>query len=100
MGLALYLLVPMKAIRKMMLLIMKEYMSLSGELKFSSFIKTRAADANNPTTAGRSPLNTASTAGCFWYFRKNLLIVSIRMNEGSTTAKVAMHDPNTPMLVP
>lgn len=95
MGLALYFLVPMKAIRKMMLLIMKEYMSSSGELKFSAFIKTSAADANNPTTAGRSPLNTASTAGCFWYFRKNLLIVSIRMNEGSTTAKVAMHDPNT-----
>ena len=92
MGLALYFLVPMKAIRKMMLLIMKEYMSSSGELKFSSFIKTSAADANNPTTA--------ATAGCFWYFRKNLLIVSIRMNEGSTTAKVAMHDPNTPMLVP
>ena len=38
MGLALYFLVPMKAIRKMMLLIMKEYMSSSGELKFSSFI--------------------------------------------------------------
>lgn len=65
MGLALYFLVPMKAIRKMMMLIMKEYMSSSGELKFSAFIKTSAADANNPTTAGRSPLNTASTAGCF-----------------------------------
>lgn len=81
------------------MLIMKEYMSSSGELKFSAFIKTSAADANNPTTAGRSPLNTASTADAL-VFQKELLIVSIRMNEGSTTAKVAMHDPNTPMLVP
>ena len=90
----------MKATRKMMILIMKEYMSSSGELKFSAFIKTSAADASSPTTAGRSPLNTASTEGCFCYFRKNLLIVSIRINEGSTTAKVAMQEPSTPMLVP
>ena len=33
--------------------------------KFSLFIKTRAAAASKPTTAGRNPLNTASTAGCF-----------------------------------
>lgn len=83
-----------------MILMMKEYISSWGELKFSVFISTSAADASSPTTAGRSPLNTASTAGCFCYFRKNLLIVSIRMNEGSTTAKVATQDPSTPMLVP
>ena len=41
----------MKATRKMMILIMKEYMSSLGELKFSAFIKTSAADASSPTTA-------------------------------------------------
>ena len=57
--------------------------------------KTKTTDASSPTTAGRSPLKTASTAGCFWYFRKNLLMVSIRIKEGSTTANVAMTDPQT-----
>ena len=80
------------------MLIMKEYMSSSGELKFSAFIKTSAADANNPTTAGRSPLNTASTAGCFWYFKKNRLMITINMNDGKTTAKVAMQEPNIAQL--
>ena len=51
-------------------LMTKEYMSSLGELKFSEFINTSAAEASRPTTAGRSPLNTASTEGCFWYFRK------------------------------
>ena len=64
-GLILYFLVPTKAIRKMRQLIINEYMSSLGELKFSAFINTNAADASNPTTAGRNPLNTASTAGCF-----------------------------------
>jgi hypothetical protein len=93
-GLTLYFRVPTKATRKMMQLTINEYISSLGELKFSVFINTRAADASSPTTAGRNPLNTASTAGCFWYFRKNLLITNIRMNEGSTTAKVAMTEPH------
>ena len=38
-------------------LIINEYISSLGELKFSAFIKTNAADASNPTTAGRNPLN-------------------------------------------
>lgn len=45
-------------------LMTKEYMSSLGELKFSEFINTSAAEASRPTTAGRSPLNTASTEGC------------------------------------
>ena len=69
-------------------LMTKEYMSSLGELKFSEFINTSAAEASRPTTAGRSPLNTASTEGCFCYFRKNLLMVSISRKEGSTTANV------------
>ena len=71
-------------------LMTKEYMSSLGELKFSEFINTSAAEASRPTTAGRSPLNTASTEGCFWYFRKNLLMVSISRKEGSTTANAAV----------
>lgn len=94
-GLTLYFRVPTKATRKMMQLTINEYISSLGELKFSVFINIKAADARRPTTAGRNPLNTASTAGCFWYFRKNLLIANIRMNEGSTTAKVAMTEPHT-----
>lgn len=77
-------------------LMTKEYMSSLGELKFSEFINTSAAEASRPTTAGRSPLNTAYTEGCFWYFRKNLLMVSISRKEGSTTANVAIIEPKIP----
>lgn len=76
-------------------LMTKEYMSSLGELKFSEFINTSAAEASRPTTAGRV-LNTASTEGCFWYFRKNLLMVSISRKEGSTTANVAIIEPKIP----
>ena len=65
MGLILYFFVPIKAIIKIAQLIINEYVSLLGELKFSTFINPKAADASNPTTAGRNPLNTVSTAGCF-----------------------------------
>lgn len=41
----------------------KEYLSSDGDEKFSLFISTNAAEANNPTTAGLNPLNIASTAG-------------------------------------
>ena len=64
--------------------------------KFSPFIRTKAAAASSPTTPGRSPQNTASTAGCFWYFKKKRLITTMRMKEGSTTDIVAIVDPNTP----
>ena len=77
-------------------LMTKEYMSSLGELKFSEFINTSAAEASSPTTAGRSQLHTASTEGSYWYFRKNLLMVSISRKEGSTTAKVAIIEPKIP----
>ena len=64
--------------------------------KFSLFISTKAAAASKPTTPGRNPLNTAATAGCFWYLRKKRLISTIRMNEGSTTAPVVMIEPKMP----
>ena len=67
------------------------------EPKFSWFIRTNAAAANSPTTPGRRPLNTDAMTGCFWYFRKNLLISTIRMNEGNTTESVAIAEPNMPM---
>ena len=57
--------------------------------KFSPFISTSAAAASRPTTPGRSPLNTAATEGCFWYFKKNRLMRSIRIKEGKITARVA-----------
>ena len=41
---------------------------------------------------------TASTTGCFWYFKKNRLMITINMNDGKTTAKVAMQEPNIAQL--
>ena len=46
----------------------------SGLPKLAVFISSRAEAASSPTTAGRSPLKTDSTVGCFWNFRKYLLI--------------------------
>ena len=81
-------------------LMTNERVSSVGEPKFSAFINTKAADASKPTTAGRKPLKTDSTTGCFWYFKKKRLMVSIRMNEGNTTANVANAEPNTPHPMP
>ena len=64
-GLTLYFLVPTKATIKITQLITKVRTSFVGEPKFSTFINTKAADANKPTTAGRKPLKIASTIGCF-----------------------------------
>ena len=36
-----------------------------GLLKFSGFMSNKADAANSPTTAGRNPLKTDSTVGCF-----------------------------------
>lgn len=64
MGLILYFdLEKKKASKKIITLTTKEYISDEGVEKFSWFIKTRAAAANRPTTAGRSPLKRASTMG-------------------------------------
>ena len=76
-------------------LITNEYISVDGAEKFSWFINTKAAAARRPTTAGLKPLNTASTMGWELYLKKNLLISSIKINEGSTTAKVAVIEPQT-----
>lgn len=77
----------------MMILTINEYKSVDGLEKFSGVININAAAANNPTTAGLNPLKTASTIGCVLYLKKNLLIKSIKMNEGNTTANVATIEP-------
>ena len=82
----------------MQMLTMNWYLSVWKLPKFSAVINRRAAAANRPTTAGRKPWKTASTIGCFWYFRKNLLMAIIRMNDGSTTAKVAVAEPRIPQM--
>ena len=46
--------------------------------------------------SGAQPLNTASTAGWRWYFRKKRLINIMSINEGNTTEKVATVEPNMP----
>ena len=66
------------------------------ELKFSLFIKSKAAAASKPTTAGRKVLKTFSTEGWLRYFIRNLLMSSIRIKLGNTTAKVARKLPKTP----
>ena len=52
-----------KAVQNIPILIPNVRISSVGVEKFSAFINTKAAAANNPTTAGLSPLKTASTAG-------------------------------------
>lgn len=79
---------------KIAILQIKEYISSCGEEKFSLSIKTKAAEAKSPTTAGLNPLNIASTVGWLLYLKKNLLIKSISIKEGKTTAKVATIEPN------
>ena len=66
------------------------------ELKFSLFISSKAAARIRPTTAGRKPLKTLSTAGSFLCFRRNLLTSNIKMKLGSTTANVAIKLPKMP----
>ncbi len=66
------------------------------ELKFSLFMRSSEAARSKPTTAGRNPLKTFSTMGWLRYFMRNLLIISMRMKLGSTTAKVARKLPNMP----
>ena len=64
--------------------------------KFSSFMSSKAAAANRPTTAGRKPWKVLSTALWFLYLIRNLLMISISTKLGKTTAKVAIKLPRMP----
>ena len=68
-----------------------------GVEKFSGVINNKQAAASKPTTAGRKPVNTCSTMGWFLYCIKNFDISSMSINEGSTTAKVAVTEPKMPI---
>ena len=71
----------------------------SSELKFSLLHKSRVAAAISPTMAGRSPMKMLCTTFDCIYFKNNLLIMSIRMKLGSTSAKVAIRLPATPISI-
>lgn len=86
----------MKANKKRKMLRKKRQGFSSNELKFSLFIKSKAAAASKPTTAGRKALKTFSTDEWVLYFKRNLLMRNIKMKLGNTTAKVAKKLPNTP----
>ena len=86
----------MKAKAKRKMLRQKRQGFSAIELKFSLFIKSNAAAASRPTTAGRKPLKTFSTDEWLRYFIRNLLISNIKMKLGSTTAKVARKLPRIP----
>ena len=61
-GFTLYLCDAMNTDINIIILVIMPYVSVP---KFSPFISTSAAEASNPTTPGRNPLNTAATDGCF-----------------------------------
>ena len=82
---------------KMATLIQNCHGDSEGVEKFSGVISNRQAAANRPTTAGRSPVKTCSTAGWCLNCIRNFEIISIRMNEGSTTANVAVAEPRMPI---
>ena len=68
-----------------------------GVEKFSGVINISVAAASKPTTAGRNPVKTLFTNGVFMYFMNILLIRIMRINEGSTKAKVAVILPKMAM---
>jgi len=92
--------VPMKVAAKRKTLTQNCQGWVRGEEKFSSVIKSRAAAPNIPTTAGRKPAKTSCTAEVFIYFISILLMSTIRINDGSTSAKVAVALPKTAIHVP
>ena len=63
-------------------------------------MSNKAAAANRPTTAGRRPPKMLFTVGVFMYFRNILAMRIMRMNEGSTRAKVAVQLPSTAIVSP
>ena len=69
----------------------------SSELKFSLLHRSNVAAAIKPTIAGRSPIKTLCTTSDCMYLRKSLITMSISMKLGSTSAKVAVRLPATPI---
>ena len=73
---------------------------IDGAEKFSLFINSNAAAAISPTTAGRRPDMMLCTTIEFMYFMNNRQIRIIRMNDGSTSARVAVALPSTAIVSP
>lgn len=69
----------------------------SSELKFSLLHRSNVAAAIKPTIAGRSPIKTLCITSDCMYLRKSLLTMSISMKLGSTSAKVVVRLPATPI---
>ena len=65
-----------------------------GDEKFSGVISRSAAAAMRPTTAGRRPDITFCTVGVFIYFMNTRQMRIISMNDGRTSASVAVALPN------
>ncbi len=85
-----------EAAKSMML--MKNCQGLTAiEPKFSASHNSSVAAASKPTTAGRSPVKMACTSDVRMYFRKSLLMSTISMIDGRTSASVAVKLPKTDM---
>ena len=97
MGLILMNITPMNAAMNSRQLTMNCHQSVVGVEKLSAVHNNKVAAASSPTTAGRRPWKTLSTLWWYMYFMNILLMRIIRINEGSTSAKVATAYPNTPM---
>ena len=93
MGLTLTTLTPTKAATNRKQLMQNCQGSAEGVEKLSGVINNRVAAASRPTTAGRKPRKTDSTAWWCMYFMNILLMSIIRINEGNTKAKVAVAEP-------
>ena len=91
--------VPANVERNRAMLMQKCHRLMSGDEKFSLLQSSNVAAASKPTTTGRRPENIDCTIGEFMCFRNILLMSSIKIREGSTSAKVAVILPKTDMVL-
>ena len=92
--------VPTKVATKSETLTQKVQGSVCMLPKFSLLQSSKVAAANKPTTTGRRPAKILCITTVCMYFMNMRLMRIIRMNEGNTSAKVAMHEPAMAKVLP
>ena len=97
MGLSLMTFTPTKALMKISMLTMNWKGDVDTLPKFSLVISSKAAEANNPTTAGRKPQKMEAMMGLFLCRSNRRLMVSMSKKEGRITANVAVPAPTMPI---
>ena len=79
-----------------MAIITEIHISKVSDPKFSAFISNKAADAINPITTGRNPMNIPRIATLSLWRAIKWLVYATRRNDGRTTTSVQTTDPSTP----